>query len=231
MKRGAQNFKMKIACLHTAQSNVAVFEEAAQELGLPDGALHHEVRPDLLLAAEDAGGLTPELERETASILRLLSQEADAVILTCSTLGPSVDGLEESTTVPVMRADAALAEQALDAGGTTIALCAVETTIKPTTELFAEAAKRSGASFEVRLVPGAWALFKAGKYDAYLSDIARAADAAYSDGATTVALAQASMAGAVDLVKCGPKPLTSPIAGLRAVLDQISERHQDAGWP
>jgi Asp/Glu/Hydantoin racemase len=215
---------MKIACLHTAQSNIAVFEEAARELGLRGGSLRHEVRPDLLLAAEDAGGLTPDLERETASILKLLGQEADAVVLTCSTLGPSVHGLEESTAVPIIRADAALAEQALDAGGTTIALCAVETTLKPTMQLFAEAARRSGASFEVRLVPGAWALFKAGKHDEYLSAIAKAADAAYNDGATTVALAQASMAAAAGLVQCGPKALTSPIAGLRAVLEQISQQ-------
>ena len=45
-----------MACLHTAQSNVAVFEAAC-----PDGVqLSHAVRPDLLAAAE-AGGLTPAI--------------------------------------------------------------------------------------------------------------------------------------------------------------------------
>ncbi|WP_245317799.1 hypothetical protein [Ensifer sp. 1H6] len=49
---------MIIACLHTADSNVAVFEAAARELGLAAGVLRHAVRPDLLEAAERAGGLT-----------------------------------------------------------------------------------------------------------------------------------------------------------------------------
>ena len=42
---------MKIACLHTAESNVAVFDAAAMALGIPTGVLHHEVRADLLAAA------------------------------------------------------------------------------------------------------------------------------------------------------------------------------------
>ena len=42
---------MRIACLHTAESNVAAFEAAC-----PEGMrLSHAVRPDLLAAAE-AGG-------------------------------------------------------------------------------------------------------------------------------------------------------------------------------
>jgi hypothetical protein len=105
-----------------------------------------------------------------------------------------------------------------------VVLCAVETTMEPTTRLFAEAAKQSGVSFEVRLVPGAWALFKAADRDGYLSAVARTADAAYDDGASLVALAQASMAGAADLVKNGPKPLSSPTAGLAAAIDKVSRK-------
>lgn len=41
-------------------------------------------------------------------------------------------------------------------------------------------------------------------------------------GAATVALAQASMAGAADLVKDGPKPLSSPAAGLAAAVTSVS---------
>ena len=92
-------------------------------------------------------------------------------------------------TTPALRVDAALAAQAIAIGGKVVALCAVETTLEPTTQLFAEAARSSRTPYEVRLVPGAWALFKAGDRDGYFSAIADAADTAYRDGASIVALA------------------------------------------
>jgi aspartate/glutamate racemase len=211
-----------ITCLHTAESNIAVFEAAAEDLGFPPGMLRHVVRADLLAAAEQAGGLTPEIASETGRVLLQLAQEADAVVLTCSTLGPAAAGLASFSAVPILRADAALADMAAEAGGRVVALCAVATTIEPTSRLFADAVQRSGATVEIRLVPGAWALFKAGDRDGYLSMIADAAHAAYAGGASIVALAQASMAGVADRVKNGPTPLSSPSAGLAAAAERLS---------
>ena len=45
-------------------------------------------------------------------------------------------------------------------GGKVIVLCAADTTVGTTTQLFADAAKQSGAETEVRLVQGAWHLFR-----------------------------------------------------------------------
>lgn len=212
---------MKIACLHTAESNVSVFETASKEIGLPSGSLAHEVRPDLLAKAEQAGGLTLDIANETTLALTALCQGVDAVILTCSTLGPAVDELAGKTSIPVLRVDAALARRAIDSGGKVVVLCAVETTLGPTTQLFAEIAGPSQAQYEVRLVPGAWARFKAGDRHGYLTAVAEAAETAYREGASIVALAQSSMAGASDLVNNGPKPLSSPIAGLAAAKDMV----------
>ena len=77
----------------------------------------------------------------------------------------------------------------------------------------------TSATIAVQLVPGAWALFDT---TGYLAAIAAATDAAYASGATVVALAQSSMAGAADLVTSGPKPLTSPRAALEAVCDKLA---------
>lgn len=215
---------MKIACLHTAESNIAVFDVAAREIDLPEGTLSHDVHPNLLAKAELAGGLNSAIAQETASILRSLCENADAVVLTCSTLGPSVEVLAGTTPVPVLRVDAALASQAVGFGGKVVALCAVETTLEPTARLFAEAAAPSGTPCDVRIVPGAWALFKAGDRGGYLAAIAEAADRAYQEGAGIVALAQASMAGAADLVRNGPRPLSSPTAGLAAAVRMVSRK-------
>jgi hypothetical protein len=208
---------LRIACLHTAQSNVGVFDAAASDLGIPTDALLHAVRPDLLASAEAANGLTPAIERDTRHVLSDLAEHADTVLLTCSTLGPCADMLSGHPKARIRRVDRALAEQAVQGGGHVVALCAVETTMRPTATLFAEAAVRCAATVETRLVQGAWARFKAGDQPGYLRAVADAADAAYADGASVVALAQASMAGAASLATNG-RPLSSPIAGLCAIV-------------
>lgn len=213
---------MRITCLHTAASNVAVFDAAAQALGIAPAALQHEVRADLLAAAEEMGGLTPEIAASTTNALLSLAQHADVVLLTCSTLGPSVDEIDERIPSCILRTDQALALTAVQAGGKVVVLCAVETTLAPTSSLFQRAALHSDATVDVQLVPGAWVLFKAGDMGGYLSTVATAADQAYIDGASMVALAQASMGGAAVLVTAGPAPLTSATAGLKAALKAIT---------
>jgi len=66
-------------------------------------------------------------------------------------------------------------------------------------------------------------VFKAGSRDGYLARIAQAAEAAYEDGASIVALAQASMAGTADHVRNGPQPLSSPAAGLEQAMNMIAD--------
>jgi hypothetical protein len=201
-----------IACLHTAAGNLAVFDAACP----PGAKLTHTLREDLLKDAEAAGGLTPEIAARTARALEALATPGvDAVLLTCSTVGPGA--AEARAPIPVLRVDAALADTATKGGGKVVVLCAVETTVEPTRAIFAEAAARHGATLDVRLVPGAWAAFRAGDPARYHAIVAEAADAAFAEGAQEVALAQASMSGAVALAK-GRKPLASPPVGLAAAL-------------
>jgi Asp/Glu/hydantoin racemase len=208
---------MKIACLHTAHSNIDVFVEALRDLGRPDVVMRHSVRPDLLAAVERAGGLNSQIAIDTIAALHALSQQADAVILTCSSLGPVLRDAKGRMTVPILRADGALAAAAVADGGKVVVLYTVAVTEASTRAVFTQAASKSRATVELRLVPGAWDLFKAEDLDGYRAAIAAAADAAYADGAKTVAFAQASMAGAAKLCRKG-RPLTSPDAGLRAAL-------------
>jgi len=214
---------MRIACLHTAKSNIDVFTNAARHLNLPQISLVHAVREDLLAAAERARGLTSDIESRTRDALLNLARDADAVLLTCSTLGPCIPADSAVAAVPMIRVDRALADEVTRGGGKVVVLCAVETTLVPTMQVFRDAAQRSGADVEVRLVPRAWSLFRAGKRAAYLSAIADAADDAYDEGASIIALAQASMAEAAGLVRRASKPLTSPsaavVAAMKAAVD------------
>lgn len=201
----------RVTCLHTAESNIAVFEVAA--VGL-DVALTHIVRADLLRAAEAAGGLTPAIIAETQAALRAAAADADGVLLACSTLGPVADDLTSAS--PVRRIDRALAEAAQReaAGGTIAVLYTFPGTKAATEALFRDVL---GDAVRMVLVSGAWDVFKAGRVQPYLEMIAAAADAAITDGVASVAFAQASMAPAAALCRIA-RPLTSPQESLRAAL-------------
>ena len=122
----------RTTCLHTAQSNVSVFDAALAALALTGVSLHHKVRADLLAAAELQGGLTRQIAHRTAEALRSLSDGADIVLLTCSTLRPAAEIAADDASIPILRVDAALAAEAVKDGGSVVVLCAVETTVEPT---------------------------------------------------------------------------------------------------
>ena len=205
---------MKIACLHTMASNEILFETAATAQGVE---IRHVLRDDLLSRAEAAGGLDAEIRRETAQQLERLAADADAVLLTCSTLGPSVEDVATPGNVPVLRVDGALAEAAVAAAGPLVVLCTVDTTVGPTTALFNTAAAGRPVDMQVAVVPDAWAALKAGDREGYLDAIATAADDHARAGAATIAFAQASMTPAAKRCRIA-RPLVSPEIGLAAAV-------------
>ena len=204
---------MHIACLHTAENNADIF----RALAAPGITLSHTVRADLLSDAEAAGGLTDAIAERGAIALVHIAADADAVLLTCSTLGPAAERAASRIHCPVLRVDRALADAAVTRGGRIHVLYAVATTDEPTKALFEAAAAGRPVTLTYAQVPGAWDRFKAGDHAGYHAVVAEAADAAYANGVRTVALAQASMAGAAELTTRG-KPLTSPAAGLQVAV-------------
>ncbi len=203
-----------IAFLHTAQCNADLFREMADSLPVRHS---HLVRADLLARAGDAGRLTEEIRDETEAVLRSMTNEADAVVLTCSTLGPAADAICDR---PVMRIDRALAEAAVAKGGRVAVLCTVETTIGPTGDLFREVAAGTGAAVEVRLIENVFQLFLDGHSDRYFEAIASAADEIAPEF-DVVAFGQASMAPAVALCRVA-RPLTSTDAGMAAAYETVA---------
>lgn len=205
--------RRRIACLHSAASNIPHFDRAAEGLALD---LRHAVRADLLAAVEAVGGLTPDIVAATGGALRDLTPGADLVLLTCSTLGPTADILTGA--VPIRRVDRALAEAAIAAagqvaGGRVAVLYTLTTTAQPTGDLFRDVAQGTGVGIDLILVDGAWDAFKAGDGQRYADLIAAAADDAAAGGAAAIAFAQASMSPAA--MRCRmARPLTSPRASL-----------------
>lgn len=195
----------ELTLFHTAESNIAVFEDAAKDAGFAR-PLRHVLRDDLLRAAEMAGSLTDEVRADCRNAM--LDAGGGEMVCTCSTIGPAADDLSGGGN-DVRRVDRALAEAALKAGNRIAVLFAVETTEGPTRNLFEDVARTANPDAEIEMihVPGAWDTFRSGDADGYFRKIAKCIDS-LDTGYDVVALAQASMAPAARLSQ--RKVLTSP---------------------
>ncbi|WP_406087812.1 aspartate/glutamate racemase family protein [Streptomyces virginiae] len=196
--------------LHTSPVHVPVFD-ALRDRNHPGAVLRHRVVPELLDRARAEGS-----ESVTSALRELLAEAGTPVLVTCSTIGATAESLAPELGVPVLRVDRPMAAVAVRTGARIAVLAALESTLAPTGELLAEEAGERPVSIVTHLVAGAWDRFEAGDTDGYLARIAEAADRVA--GADVIVLAQASMAGAADLVT-GPVPvLSSPAPGLAAGL-------------
>jgi len=210
---------MRISFLHTLEGNRKIFDDAAKDLDLPGDALRHEVRADLRLAVQQAGTVTMEVAQQIEHCLMELSTDADAIVVTCATLSAVAAGIT-GLPIPIVRVDAALAAAATRIGGHLVVLCALDSSVAPTRQLFEQHANENVASLKVVNVAGIWDLFSNGDLDACLTEVARAADKAYDTGATVVAVAHPWMAAAAPMVRAGHVVLDGPHSALRAVANQ-----------
>ncbi len=190
---------LRVSFLHTIPANQALFDEAAISMGLSAGNIRHELRPELREAAEARGGLTDDLESQVVDNLLALASTCDVVVLTCATLGPAADGLQNSS-VPIIRADVALARLASAIGGRISVLCAAESALLSVERIYSEEAKAIAAQATVVHLPYVWALFQAGERDACFAAIASAATAEYRAGADIVTFAHPWMAPATNSI-------------------------------
>ncbi|CAM5496106.1 aspartate/glutamate racemase family protein [Streptomyces avidinii] len=199
--------------LHTSPVHVPVFD-ALRDRNHPGAVLRHLVAPELLERARTEG---PE---SVAPALRGLLAEAGAgagaVLVTCSTIGATAESLAPALGVPVLRVDRPMAAAAVRAGARIAVLAAVESTLSPTGELLVEEAGERPVSIRTHLVAGAWERFEAGDTAGYLARVAEVAGSVTE--ADVIVLAQASMAGAADLVTGTVPVLSSPAPGLAAGL-------------
>lgn len=209
---------MTLLCLHTAATNIALFDDAARALDGPQPALSHMVMPHLLAEAERSGGMTAQQQLRLDQLLHSLAPWCEAILITCSTLGPAADAFRQGAhRCPVYRTDRMLADHVHRLAGTTRVFCAAESTLGATQALFCPPGLPVPPP-QVELIPDAWAAFKRGDHLRYHALIIRAVEQAYAQGAQQVALAQVSMAAAAQSMPAATRPLTIPSLALQTVI-------------
>lgn len=213
---------MSLAFLHTAPSNVETCRLLLDALA-PGLVATHAVLDGVLAGAVETGSVTEDMRHETEAAIRGLAADgATLIVCTCSTIG----GVAEATAIPgvrVMRIDRPMAEQAVASGRRILVAATLRSTLPPTMALIrqvAMGARRQADTAEV-LCGDAWPHFERGDRAAYAQAIADAVTGV-ARATDIVVLAQASMAGAAELLRRrGIEALGSPELGIRAAIEMI----------
>jgi Asp/Glu/hydantoin racemase len=188
-----------LAMLHTVSSLVPTFQGLCQEL-LPDVESFHMVDESLLKNTIRSGELTPTTTRRVLGHVASAEEAgADAVLVTCSSIGPAVALSRSVVSVPVVRVDEAMADLAVETGSRIGVIATLPTTLHPTAELVQARADTAGAQVTVttHLCTGAFEALSRGDtatHDALIADGLRQ----LLGTVDVVVLAQASMARVAD---------------------------------
>jgi aspartate/glutamate racemase len=105
--------------------------EAAFREGFPEAQILHLLDETLLEDFRREGGLSPHSRRKTLQ-MALTAQEAgvDGILVTCSTLSPSVDDLRPFVKVPIVKIDEPVIEEVVRIAEKIGLLATAETVLK-----------------------------------------------------------------------------------------------------
>ena len=208
-----------LALLHTSPIHVTTFDALIKEFA-PHIPVKHFVEESLLQETIDTGDMTPALAQRIKHTVHAAQTEGATVVLcTCSTIGSCAETTQLENGA-VIRVDRPMAEKAVETGSRIIVAATLQSTLEPTTDLILEAAQQAGREVQIieLLCASAWAKFKQGDQQGYLTDIAHHLHQAAPQG-DVIVLAQASMTGAADLCPNLSIPvLSSPRLGLEAAI-------------
>ena len=219
----------RIACIDTVYSVIDSFNQQLRE-GIPGDFLIHTMYDDFL-ATDPAPGQSGKFTPINHQRLRLDMQAqaltgADIIVVTCSTLSPSVRLLRGEFNVPVVAIDDAMVNEAV-AIGTKIGLMATaKSTVEPSTSAIRAAAEAAGKEIDLKVLYNEDAILALKSGDPATHDRLVLEMADQLKDRDVIVLAQASTAYMEQAVaeRSGVKTLSSPsrcIAQLRKMMEEL----------
>jgi Asp/Glu/hydantoin racemase len=189
----------RLALVHTVAGLVPRFRELATEL-MPDVETFDIVDETLLRDASREGRVSLDTARRLFAHLAAAERHgADAIVVTCSSVGGVVDAARPFAGVPLLRIDQAMAERAVSVGHRIGVVATLTSTLAPTAALIRRTATEASRDAEVRdrVCDGAFQALRAGEVDRH-DELVREGLRELIGWADVIVLAQASMARAVD---------------------------------
>jgi hypothetical protein len=163
---------LTIRCLHTATIHAATFDNLFHAAA-PDVTLVHHVRADWLAQARQSG-LGTQLWAAVRHQLETDAATADAVLSTCSTLGPVADAVARHYP-NVVRGDRPMMDAAAAHAGAVLLAYCLDSTRDASVQLLTAAlqsAGRSAASYQTVSCRDAWPAFERQDAEAFATSIA-----------------------------------------------------------
>jgi len=193
-----------LALLHTSPTLTPLFTSLCKQ-HLPQTRIFHMVDESLIQQTVAAGGLQRGTVRRLIHMVESASAVGvDALLVTCSSIGPGVSLAAKLFDFPVIRVDDAMAEKAVSQARRIGVLATLRTTLEPTMALLREKGAVCGREpqLEQSLCDGAFEAVLAGDTETHDRMVSSALTqlAAKVD---LVVLAQASMAGVIHEMPAG----------------------------
>lgn len=210
-----------LALLHTSPVLTPLFASLCDRW-LPETRIFHLVDESLIKNTIQAGHLQKVTVRRLAALIgSAFDAGADAVLVTCSSIGPAVEVARQLYDRPVLRVDEPMARDAVRRGRRIGVLATLRTTLEPTSALVRAQASAAHRPIEIVecLCEGAFEAVLCGdtaRHDRLVGEalIERMRDL------DTIVLAQASMARVVAALPADALKvpvLSSPESGVRQV--------------
>lgn len=154
----------KIAVIHTS---LTIFPSMDKEIlrQIPDADIHNIIDVKILSDVMKNGGINEDIKkRMTMYVLACESMGADIILNACSSVGEAFDVAKSITTVPCLKIDQAMAEEAVGAGSNIAVYGTVGTTLDPSARLIKRVAAEKGKSITVTkyLIDGAFQILAEG---------------------------------------------------------------------
>jgi len=199
-----------VTMIHTVASLVPTFKDLAREI-VPSVDVFHVVDESLLTVTRRLGRIVPPTRRRLLDLATGADDlGVDAILVTCSSVGPVTDAIRPFLRAPILRVDEAMADAAVASGRRIGVLATLTSTLEPTRDLIATRARASGVEIDVRaqLADGAFEAMASGNTSRH-DEIVSAALQDLASDRDVIVLAQASMARVLD--NLGPAAPTIPV--------------------
>jgi Asp/Glu/hydantoin racemase len=219
---------MKLAIIHTTAATVEPLKTLAQEV--IDGCeVTNLVDDSILPQLARNGGDLAEVEGRWLGYARVAEEVgAEVVLSACSSVGELVEKARQELSIPVLRIDEAMAEEAVRLGSRIGVAATLSTTLESTVRLLQKKASQAGKQVEFRsvLVGEAYQRLMAGDKEGH-DEILSASLRDLSASTDVVVLAQASMARVLGRIpeQDREKFLSSPRLGMERVKEVYRTRY------
>lgn len=188
----------KLGLLHTSATLVPIFEQLCKSK-LPGVSVFNLVDDSLIKDVIAHGKLRPHTARRVAQHIAAAEDAgADYIMVTCSSIGAAVEASAPLASVPVLRVDQPMADQAITTAKRIGVIATLPTTLEPTADLLRRRAVAAGKSIELttRLCEGAFDALMSGNPNTH-DELVKNALQELASQVDVIALAQASMARVV----------------------------------